>query len=175
MARVHVYEIAQLHPQVVARHTVQADLAVLRLLVAQHNEHRVTALFAADQHSVTAEQAQLVHLGGRQARHRVVVGGRLLDEQTVRRCKVSATRPPHRTVHTLLVPKDRQRRVLRLVLRRWDMSTFHHLCDSVQMLRDFGQISPMSRGGNWECSNSDHPDVVGAHVRVALGFMPITP
>mmetsp|Transcript_28920 Transcript_28920/g.62296 ORF Transcript_28920/g.62296 Transcript_28920/m.62296 type:complete len:224 (-) Transcript_28920:66-737(-) len=75
--------VSQPDAQVLSDDLVHADVDVLGLVVGQHDADGVPALLALQQHSVTAEKLQLLHLRGAQADHRVVVVGCIVHDQAI--------------------------------------------------------------------------------------------
>eukprot|EP00162_Nutomonas_longa_P010249 comp19803_c0_seq1/m.38279 comp19803_c0_seq1/g.38279 ORF comp19803_c0_seq1/g.38279 comp19803_c0_seq1/m.38279 type:complete len:345 (+) comp19803_c0_seq1:1442-2476(+) len=84
-ALVDADNVSESHSEICAHHPVHSHAIVLRVLVRQHNTDRVLALLSLDQHRVAAENAQGFHRCIAQRNHTVVVLGRLVHNQTIRR------------------------------------------------------------------------------------------
>lgn len=84
-ARVHRNDVTETHTQILPHNLVHADLAVLQAIIGQNNAHSVLALLSLDQHVITTEEIQFLHLGLRKRDHRIVVIERLLNDQAVGR------------------------------------------------------------------------------------------
>lgn len=82
-ARLDRHHIAQANAQVVAHHTIHADLFIGTSVVRQNNANSFLAPFAFQQDRITAEQMQFVHLGLRQRHDGIVIVDSFFDEQAV--------------------------------------------------------------------------------------------
>jgi hypothetical protein len=69
----HGDDVAVLDAKVVANHAVDTGAAVVKLVVGEHDQHRVLALLALDEHRVPAEQLQRLHRSVGEGDDRVVV------------------------------------------------------------------------------------------------------
>lgn len=62
---------------------VDADLGVLDTVVSEDNQHSVTTLLSLNKNHISTEELQLLHGGGGEGEHRVVVVGGIVDNQFV--------------------------------------------------------------------------------------------
>lgn len=53
--------VAVLHAKVVSDDTVQANAAVIEIIIGQHNQNGILALLALDEDGVTSEELQGIH------------------------------------------------------------------------------------------------------------------
>jgi hypothetical protein len=81
-------DVAVLDTQVVANDAVYAGRAIVELIVVEHNEDRILALLALDQHSVTTEQLQRLHRVVRKSDDGVVIVGGVGDTRDDRSANV---------------------------------------------------------------------------------------
>mmetsp|Transcript_28442 Transcript_28442/g.80059 ORF Transcript_28442/g.80059 Transcript_28442/m.80059 type:complete len:454 (-) Transcript_28442:148-1509(-) len=77
------HDIRQAHAEVLAHDLVHSDAGAVAGLIGQHDADGVAALLSLDEHGVSAEELELLHLGGRQADHGVVVVGGVVHDQPV--------------------------------------------------------------------------------------------
>lgn len=82
--RLNRNDVRQADTQVIAHHTIHADLLVGASIIRQHNADRLLATLSLEQNGVASEQLKLVHLGLAQTHDRVVVVCGIVDNQTVR-------------------------------------------------------------------------------------------
>lgn len=82
-ARSHRHHVRQTHAEILADRLVHAHVGVVARLVGEHDAHSVLSLLSLDKDGVTAKQLELLHLGGREGDHRVVVVRHVVHDQSV--------------------------------------------------------------------------------------------
>jgi len=76
--------VGQTDTQVVSHNTIHTDFLIGAGIIREHNADGFLAPLALQQHGVTTEQLELVHLCLRQTHDGVIVIGGIVDQQTIR-------------------------------------------------------------------------------------------